>query len=1173
MKAKFPTPILTILFIFLFSIPLLAVPPTEEVIQKLKDEGRFDQFLQTMAEARAKGVNSGMADDGDGRASFDKSVTQNFRVLVILVDFPNKLSSAGWVASTPEMFDSLLFSEGLNSTGSMTEFYYENSYGNFTMLGDVVGWYTVSQNYDYYTNFCDSSHGFGPYPNNAQRLVEEAVDLADPDVDFSLYDNDGNGYVDGIFVVHAGTGYEESGNDCEIHSHQWTIAARFFDGVYVRSYSIEPEESPVSQGLVPIGVFCHEFGHVLGVPDLYDNDYSSRGVGRWALMGSGNYNNYSRSPAHFIVWSKARLGWLTPINIASNQTDVEFPAIEWNPVGYRLWTNGAIGNQYFIMENRQKMGFDVGLPGSGILIWHIDETVSGNTNDWHPKVFLEQADGKFDLQYDINNGDAADAYPRGGNSPHFHDKTTPDSKAYGSASTQVAAWNISPSDSIMTADLDVVWSRPYFYLALTNFSDASGGDGDGVLEAGETIELGVVVNNDWKSVSSADIYMTVDDATLSVTIPSVSLGAIPTGGSADNLGSPLEFEIPVDYISRIDSFFLEITSDGGAYVDILPIEQNVGEPALLFVDDDNNDNIDTYYTSSIYKRRVPYDLWNVAASGAPSGTLLGNYDGVIWFTGDYRADPLSGSEVTAMQDYLDGGGALFLTGQGIAAQLPTLNPTFLSDYLKASFLSTSLVPLLVPDAGSPVFGGLGSVVISGSSGASNQTNPDHVSAVNGGVPELNYYGSTDRGAVSYSGSYKSMFFSFGFEAIVAGDYRFVERDTVYNRVLDFLGVGMASGYPEILSLNFGPGSPMNLTDHTPDIDWSYFDPGGAPQQEYHVQVGTDNDWVTAEMWDYGPNSGTDTSVTYAGSSLVDGQTYYVRVKVFNGTQWSNWQTGQFRMNSVPGVATGLTPADLAGVSSATPSLQHVNSTDSEGDTKTYDYEVYSDSLLTILIDQATGQPEGGETSSWTVTVPLTDDMIYYWRVRAYDGYEYGGWSSAASFWINAVNQLPAAFALISPEDSVYVSETNPTFHWSHSAESDLYDSLTYTFLIDTGDAFTTADTVSGLTDSVYLSADSLEMGTEFFWKVLAVDKFGGVTQCDRAFMFSALIWGDANTDGLVNIGDVVFIINYIFREGAAPDPLKVGDASGNCTVDVGDAVYLINFIFREGAPPLEGCAK
>jgi immune inhibitor A len=1173
MGTKYTTPFFTSLFLLFFSISLLAVPPTEEIIQRLRDEGRFDQFMEQMAEARAKGVNMGVADDGKGVSKFALSGAQTFRVLVLLVDFSNKPYSGGWTSASTADFDSLLFSEGINPTGSMKEFYYENSYGNFVMEGDVAGWYTAAQTSDYYTNFCDGSRGMGEYPFNARKLVEEVVDLADPDVDFSLYDNDGNGYVDGIFVVHAGTGYEESGNSCEIHSHQWSISPRFKDGVYVTTYSIEPEESPSSQGLVPIGVFCHEFGHVLGIPDLYDTDYSSSGAGKWALMASGSYNGNSRTPSQFIAWSKMRLGWLSPINITSNQTNLEIPAVEWNPVAYRLWQNGQMGSQYFMVENRQEVGFDEYLPGSGVLIWHIDETVGGNSNDWHPKVMLEQADGKFDLQYDNNSGDAGDVFPVGGMYPHFHDKTNPDSRSYIPTSTQVAVWNISASDSIMTADFDVTWSRPYLYLSDYTFSDVTGGDGDGIFEAGETIQLTFTVANDWKSVSDASVDMTVDDGTLSITSGSATLGTISSGGSADNSGSPLEFEIPADYSPRIDSFFLEIVSDGGAFVDVLPIEQNIGKPAVILVDDDDNDDIETYYSGSLYGKRVPYDMWVKNVSGTPSLSELNIYDAVVWFSGNYRSDPLTASDVTVMQDYMDGGGNLFLSGQGIAEQLSSFDPTFLSDYLKASHLSNTLVPILTGDSTGQVLNGLETIAISGAGGASNQTKPGHISAVNGGVPELLYYGSTDLGAVSYSGTYKLMFFSFGFEAIVADDYRFVERDTIYYRILDFLGVSASAGYPEVASLEIGPGAPMNLTDHNPEISWPYFDAGGSPQAEYEVQVGTDSDWSVAEMWDYGPIAGSDTSVAYAGTALQDGVTYYVRVRAYNGTQWSDWTGDQFRMNSVPGLVSGMAPANMSGVVTATPDLQHVNSADGESDALTYSYEVYDDSELTSLITQADNQPEGPGSSSWTVDVALTDDMIYYWRVKANDGYENGQWTTAASFWVNADNQSPGAFDLISPADSLLVSESNPVFHWSHSSDGDLYDNLSYSYVVDTDGGFATADTISGLTDSTYTMTDSITLGMEYYWKVLALDDFGAVTQSSQVFMFSTLLSGDANTDGLVNVGDVVFIINYVFRGGPAPDPLKAGDVNLDCTTDVGDAVYLINFIFREGDPPNPGCAK
>jgi immune inhibitor A len=1170
MKSKILSPILTSFFVLFFTISVFAVPPSEEVIQRLKDEGRFDEFVQSMAGARAKGINSGVSYDGKGIARQALSPGATFRVLVILIDFSNRPFSAGHVSGSQSDFDDLLFSEGVNPTGSMKEFYIENSYGNFIMEGDVVGWYRATEDFEYYSGNCDGSHGMGSYPTNAARLVEEAVDLADADVDFSLYDNDGNGYVDGIFVVHSGTGYEESGSDCEIHSHQWSISPTFKDGVFVSTYSIEPEESAGNQSLSPIGVFCHEYGHVLGIPDLYDTDYSSRGAGRWALMASGSYNGQSARPSQFTIWCKMRLGWVSPSNITSNQIGVELPAIEWNPVGYRLWKNGQGGNQYFLIENRQRIGFDDNIPGSGILVWHIDDNVGGNSNDWHPRVFLEQADGKFDLQNNYNSGDGGDAYPNPGSNLHFHDKTTPGSKDYNDNSTQVAVWNISPSDSIMTADFDVFWSRPYLHVSAFNFSDLNGGDNDGVLEAGETIELTVTIANDWKTATAADLNMTVDDGTLSIINGSLSLGTISGGGSVNNNGNPLTFEIPLEYTPRIDSFFLEITSDGGSFATVLAIEQNVGRPALLLVDDDNNDNIQTYYSSPLYGRRVPYDLWIKHNSGTPDTSDLNRYDAVIWCTGDLRPAPLTGSDVLVMEYYLDSGGNLFLSGQGIAAQLSTFDSTFMADYLKADYLSTSLIPIITPDSNSPVFGDLKDVVING--GAGNQTDPDQILAAPGGMAEMYYLGTNDLAAVSYSGSYKSMFFSYGLEGIKSTDDRFVNRDTVFNRVLDFLGVDAAAGYPQIATLEIGPGEPMNLVDHAPEISWPYYDAGGAPQQEYDVQVGTDDDWSFVEMWDNGPYAGSDTSVIYSGASLTDGQTYYVRARVSNGTQWSSWRIGQFRMNSLPEAPAALSPDNLDGVISSTPDLEHQNASDGESDVQTYDYELYEDSLLTIIVTQASDQPEGSGSSSWTVDVSLIDDKEYYWRVRAFDSYEYGEWSQSASFWVNSVNVAPAAFSLLLPADTEVLSEMMPTFHWSNSSESDPYDSFQYVFIIDTDSGFTGADTISGLTDSVYTVAESLSYGMEYYWKVLAVDNFGGITESDQVFMFSTLMPGDVNDDGLVNVGDVVTLINYIFREGPAPDPLSIGDVNNDCLCNVGDAVYLINFIFREGSPPIFGCA-
>jgi len=317
--------------VFLLSLligNLYAVPLSDEVIEKLRNEGRLDDALQNHKQARAKGIDNPQIGSIKSRQNIAQSGRANLSALVLLIDFSDKPYTAGSTAATPARFDSLLFSDGRkNPTGSLKEYYLENSYGNLTVNGSSYGWYRASQSYKYYTNNCDGSTGFGPYPNNAYRLVEEAIDLADPYVDFSQFDGDGDGYVDGLFVVHAGTGFEVSGNTCEIWSHMSGFGPIYKDGVYIDRYSMEPEEYP-GTGMSPIGVFCHEFGHVLGLPDLYDYDGSSEGCGHWSIMASGSYNGNSRVPAHFDAWCKSQLGFISPTNATSNLTGVEFPAAE-----------------------------------------------------------------------------------------------------------------------------------------------------------------------------------------------------------------------------------------------------------------------------------------------------------------------------------------------------------------------------------------------------------------------------------------------------------------------------------------------------------------------------------------------------------------------------------------------------------------------------------------------------------------------------------------------------------------------------------------------------------------------------------------------------------------------------------------------------------------------------
>jgi hypothetical protein len=443
-----------------------------------------------------------------------------------------------------------------------------------------------------------------------------------------------------------------------------------------------------------------------------------------------------------------------------------------------------------------------------------------------------------------------------------------------------------------------------------------------------------------------------------------------------------------------------------------------------------------------------------------------------------------------------------------------------------------------------------------------------ISAQNGGLAELQYYNQADMGAVSYTGVYQMLFFSFGFEAIASGDSRWRDRDSALADILNYFNFGLPGGSPTILEVSVSPGDPFHMTDHTPDISWTYFDPEMAPQEMYQIQVGADNDWSLAEMWDSGPIPGAASMATYAGLQLFDGESYYYRVRAFDGALWSNWYQDGFRMNSLPSQIAGLSPDHEQCVDSVLPELSHDNSADQEYDNLTYAYRVYDDAGLTNLIAQADGHPEQLGTTTWQIDILLSDNSTYYWRVRANDGFEDGPWSHTAIFIVNSVNQAPNAFALIAPDSGQNISDVMPSFIWQAAIDPDPCDSVRYSLYYDNDSIFTDPTIVGELDTTAYTPAEPLP-GGRYYWKVVAGDLFGGSTVCNSVFIFTLGEGGDANGDGLVDVGDAVFLINYIFRSGPPPDPHYLGDANCDGNVDVGDAVFLINYIFREGPPP--GC--
>jgi immune inhibitor A len=451
----------TSLFVLVFalSLPLRAMPAHPSLLQSIaKHEVARPYYLEHEREIRSRGV-----DNPANIRTIDqlrrRSLDENLNILAILVQFSDHRSR-----TDSSFFDRLLFSD---STGTLRHFYSEVSYGTLTLvtvnLPSSLGWSMMPETYSYYVA---GNNGFGAYPTNAQRLAEDAVWAADPFVDFSQYDNNGDGQVDGLFIIHSGPGAEMTGNSNDIWSHMWSMAEPpFVDGVTAAIYSMEPEYWR-NAGDMTCGVYAHEMGHsMFGLPDLYDYDYDSNGLGDWTLMASGSWNGRNgASPAHPDGWCMTAMGLVTPINITANRAGVSIPSVNLSPTIYRVWTNGDLNQEYFLVENRRRLGYDSEIPGEGLLIYHVDEAQQGNDNQWYPpdhmgsghyEVALEQADGNWELEQEVNAGDGSDPYPGFASNFTFSNSTTPDSRDYSGANTRVAIRNISLAADTMTADFAV----------------------------------------------------------------------------------------------------------------------------------------------------------------------------------------------------------------------------------------------------------------------------------------------------------------------------------------------------------------------------------------------------------------------------------------------------------------------------------------------------------------------------------------------------------------------------------------------------------------------------------------------------------------------------------------------------------------------------------------------
>ncbi len=438
----------------------LAVPPPPWMMEQAR-EGELDlqAAVRAHAEARSRGVDApspvyeGTRPFAPGGPLAD--LDDGMNVLILLVDFSDNVAQTEAV-----YFDSMGFAA---DSFSLRSYYDEVSYGQIDVVTvdypSETGWQRAPETYEYYVG---GNYGWGSYPANSQGMVEDVCELVDPVVDFSDYDNDNDGRVDGVNVMFAGT---FDGTPETIWPHAWSLpgGGTEFDGVNVYTFSVQNEYDS-EPGDKSAAVFCHEFGHVLGLPDLYDYGYDSNGIGDWGMMSFGVYNGGGWSPAHFCAWSRAELGILDPVVVTSSGT-YEVPPVEESAVVYYLWTGGSPFYEYFLVENRRPIGYDAALPGWGLLIWHVDDSMNGNDDQWYPghtseghyQVALEQADGLWEMEQGQNYGDQEDPFPgpswQGADT--FDYWTVPDSRDYDFEDTFVRVSSIPESADTVWVDMAV----------------------------------------------------------------------------------------------------------------------------------------------------------------------------------------------------------------------------------------------------------------------------------------------------------------------------------------------------------------------------------------------------------------------------------------------------------------------------------------------------------------------------------------------------------------------------------------------------------------------------------------------------------------------------------------------------------------------------------------------
>ena len=344
--------------------------------QLLSQVGTHLRASSDVQRAKQSRSRAKLPSQGEPIMDYDK-----FRGLIVLVNYTDRKFS---MSDSYDFYNKMANEENYTGftfngsfqrcTGSMRDYFTDQSGGIFRPQFDIVGPIDV--------DFACTDHNG---TDNSWQIFIAALDSVDSMVDFTKYDNDGDGFVDMVYFLVAGYSANYSGNNSD---YLWPHKSFLFDqnnwswlsyddvrmGTYACSTEIYGWEAYGYTMPLGIGTMAHEFSHVLGLPDLYDTNYEQQGQshdpGGWDVMAGGDYN-LGRTPCAYTAWERYALGWNQPREIKETGN---YSLHNVGTTGDGLILRTPVEGEYFMLDNRQNVKWDAYLPGHGMLIARVDST-------------------------------------------------------------------------------------------------------------------------------------------------------------------------------------------------------------------------------------------------------------------------------------------------------------------------------------------------------------------------------------------------------------------------------------------------------------------------------------------------------------------------------------------------------------------------------------------------------------------------------------------------------------------------------------------------------------------------------------------------------------------------------------------------------------------------------